>query len=45
MNVLIMADYRTPNSRNFVASLLDLWLQLRNRNASVVYLFPKNNRG
>lgn len=45
MNVLIIADYRTPKSGNFIASILDLGLTMRKRGNSVVYMFPYNNNG
>ena len=45
MNVLIIADYRTPKSGNFIASLLDLGTVMRKRENTVVYMFPDNNVG
>lgn len=45
MNVLIMADYRTPNSGNFVASLLELAEKMQDQGNKVVFLFPDNGKG
>ena len=45
MNVLIMADYRTPNSGNFVASLLELAEKMQDQGNKVVFLFPDNRKG
>ncbi len=45
MNILIMADYRTPASGNFVASLLELAERLRERGSTVLFLFPDNRKG
>lgn len=45
MNVLILADYRTPKSGNFIASILELGLTMRKSGNKVVYLFPENNQG
>lgn len=45
MNVLILADYRTPKSGNFIASILDLGIELRSLGNSVTYIFPDNNGG
>lgn len=45
MNVLILADYRTPKSGNFIASILELGLTMRKSGNNVVYLFPENNQG
>ena len=45
MNILIMADYRTPNSGNFIASLLELAERMRDRGEGVCFLFPENKNG
>lgn len=48
MNVLIMADYHTPKSGNFVASLLELANFLKKENSTVIFVFPSkdgNNGG
>lgn len=45
MNVLIMADYRAPNSGNFIASLLELAERMRDRGNKTVFLFPDNGKG
>lgn len=45
MNVLIIADYRTPKSGNFIASILDLGITLKNLGNDVVYIFPDNKNG
>ena len=45
MNVLIMADYRTPNSGNFIASLLELAERMRDQGNKVLFLFPDNGKG
>ena len=42
MNVLILADYRTPKSGNFIASILDLGIAMREEGNKIVYVFPKN---
>ena len=42
MNVLILADYRTPKSGNFIASILDLGIEMRKKQNKMIYLFPKN---
>lgn len=42
MNVLIIADYRTPKSGNFAASILDLGIALRKNGSKTVYMFPEN---
>ena len=41
MNVLIMAKYSPRKSGNFIASLLELGLQLRDRGDQVFYMFPQ----
>lgn len=45
MNVLLIADYRTPKSGNFVASILDLGIFMRKLGNTVVYMFPDNSNG
>ena len=45
MNVLIIADYRTPKSGNFIASVLDLGIAMRTQGHTVLYLFPDNHNG
>lgn len=45
MNVLIMANYRVPNSGNFIASLMELAEQMKNRGDDVCFLFPENKNG
>ena len=45
MNVLILADYRTPKSGNFAASILELGNAMREQGNIVVYMFPKKNNG
>lgn len=44
-NVLIMADYRTPCSGNFIASLLELAEKMRDRGNEVYFLFPEHRNG
>lgn len=44
MNVLIMADYNTPKSGNFIASLLELGNRMREQNKEVVFLFPQASK-
>ena len=41
MNILIAADYATPKSGNFVASVLELGIHLRENNDNVVQLVKK----
>lgn len=41
MNLLIMAKYSTVKSGNFIASLLELGLRLREQGQSVYFMFPK----
>lgn len=41
-NVLIMADYRTPCSGNFIASLLELAEKMRALGNEVYFLFPEH---
>lgn len=43
VNVLIAAEYRAPQSGNFIASLLDLAQMLRERGGQAVFLFPEQN--
>lgn len=45
MNVLIIADYKTPKSGNFVASLLDLGNLMKKNGNEVIYMFPDNKKG
>lgn len=44
-NVLIMADYRTPCSGNFIASLLELAEKMRDAGNTVYFLFPEHRNG
>ena len=44
-NVLILANYRAPQSGNFISSLLDLGDKLRNEGSQAIYLFPDNGEG
>ena len=39
-NILLAAEYRTPRSGNFIASLLDLAEALRESGRDTVFLFP-----
>lgn len=41
MNILIAADYATPASGNFVASCLELGKALKQRNDSLIFIFPE----
>lgn len=41
MNILIAADYSTPKSGNFIASILALGRRLRVSGERVVFVFPK----
>ena len=43
MNILIMADYRTPKSGNFIASLLELANFLKKENSTAIFVFPSKN--
>lgn len=45
MNILIAADYSAPFGGNFIGSLQDLGLKLRERGDRVVFLFPKTRNG
>ena len=45
MNILILADYRAPNSGNFIASLLELAHRMRREAGDVVFLFPEHRDG
>lgn len=45
MNVLIAADYRAPNSGNFIASLLELAEKMRDTGNKTYFLFPDNGTG
>lgn len=45
MNVLIIADYKAPQSGNFIASVLELGLMMRRQSNNVVYMFPEMNTG
>ena len=45
MNVLIAADYRTPCSGNFIASLLELAERMRDAGNNTYFLFPDNGNG
>ena len=40
MNILIAADYRAPQSGNFIASLIALGRKLQKNGSHVVYVFP-----
>lgn len=42
MNILIAADYKAPNSGNFIASLIDLGRSIRRHGDSVIFLFPQS---
>lgn len=44
-NVLVMADYRTPCSGNFVASILELAEAMRKIGNEVCFLFPESRNG
>lgn len=44
-HVLILADYRTPCSGNFIASLLELGERIRDLGGQVFFLFPENRTG
>lgn len=44
-NVLIMADYRTPCSGNFIASILELAETMRHLGSEVCFLFPESRNG
>ena len=44
-NVLIIANYRAPQSGTFIASLLDLGDTLRQEGSQAVYMFPDNGKG
>ena len=44
-NVLIIANYRAPQSGNFIASLLDLGDTLCQEGSQAVYMFPDNGKG
>lgn len=41
MNVLIAADYKAPNSGNFIASLIELAHTLENNGDKAFFVFPK----
>lgn len=41
MNILIAASYKPPQGGNFIPSLLELSLSLREQNNNVVFIFPK----
>ena len=38
-NILVCADYRMPNSGNFVASLLDLGKTMKDRGSQAMFYF------
>ena len=42
MNVLIAASYKAPQGGNFIPSLLELSLLLREQNHNVFFIFPKS---
>ena len=42
MNVLIAAEYATPASGNFVASVLELGIAMRQHGDQLMFLFPRN---
>lgn len=44
-NVLVMADYRTNNSGNFIASLLELANRLKAEGKRTIFLFPARAQG
>lgn len=45
MNVLMMANYRTPCSGNFIASLLELAERVRAEGGKVCFVFPEPRQG
>lgn len=42
MNILIAADYKAPNSGNFIASLIELGRSIRRHGDSAIFLFPQS---
>lgn len=44
-NVLIMADYRTQNSGNFVASIVELAKRIQANGGKMVYIAPYTRGG
>lgn len=40
MNILIAADYKAPNSGNFIASLIELGRSIKQSGGSAIFLFP-----
>ena len=44
-SILLAAEYRTPRSGNFIASLLDLAETLRESERNTVFLFPARKEG
>ena len=45
MNILMMANYRTPCSGNFIASLLELAERVRAEGGCVHFVFPEHRNG
>lgn len=45
MNVLIMMDYRTPSSGNFIASLIELANEMRIDGCKMVFMAPYTRGG
>lgn len=41
MNIMIAADYATPKSGNFIASMIALGRRLRNEGSYVLFVFPE----
>ena len=41
MNIMIAADYATPKSGNFIASIIALGRRLRNDDEHVLFVFPE----
>lgn len=42
MNILIAADYATPQSGNFIASCVELGRMLKNKGHNIFFAFPRN---
>lgn len=42
MNILIAADYATPASGNFIASMVELGRKLKQDGSTVTFIFPEN---
>lgn len=41
MNILVAAYYTAPSSGNFIGSLMDLGLKLRENGSELFFVFPK----